>query len=196
MQTLMPLAVYAFVASITPGPNNLMLTSSGVRFGFARTIPHILGITVGFCTLLALCAAGIGSLVLAVPSLQVVLKTLGSIYLLHLAWQLRSMRFDTSLDAAGRPMSFVGAWLFQFVNPKCWVMAVTSVSAFLPPVQPVVLAIALFCLVFGVVNIGCVSVWAGTGAALRGYLREPRWQRAFCTVMTLMTVYAAVSIWR
>lgn len=108
MHTLMPLAVYAFVASITPGPNNLMLTSSGLRFGFTRTIPHILGITVGFCTL----------------------------------------------------------------------------------------AIALFCLVFGVVNIGCVSVWAGTGAALRDHLREPRWQKAFCTVMMGMTVYAAASIWR
>ena len=82
MESLLPLAVYAFVASITPGPNNLMLTSSGVRFGFVRTVPHILGITFGFCALLAICAAGLGGLLLAVPGLQVGLKLFGSAYLL------------------------------------------------------------------------------------------------------------------
>ncbi len=196
----LPLALFAFVASITPGPNNVMLTASGLRFGFARTIPHILGVTLGFLTLLALCAAGIGSLVLALPSLQLALKVVGSAYLLWLAAQLRTMRFDASSPAAdgkvAKPMSFGGAWLFQFVNPKCWVMAVTSVSAFLPPIQPVVLAITLFCLVFGVINICCVSVWAGTGAALREHLRKPAWQRAFATVMVLATVYSAAAIWR
>jgi len=195
METLLPLATFAFVSSITPGPNNIMLTSSGILFGFVRSIPHMLGITFGFGVMLVLCALGIGSLILAVPAMHVVLKTLGSAYLLYLAWQLRSMAFRQDEQSSARPMSFVGAAMFQFVNPKAWVMAVTGVSAFLPPVEPVWFAIGLFCLVFCAINLPCVGVWAGTGAVLRRYLAQPLWQRLFCAVMVLLTVYSAVSIW-
>ncbi|WP_192804951.1 LysE family translocator [Noviherbaspirillum aerium] len=195
MESLLPLALFAFVSSITPGPNNIMLTSSGILFGFLRSIPHMLGITFGFGAMLALCAAGIGSLVLAVPAIHILLKALGSAYLVYLAWQLRSMAFRRDEQSRGQPMSFVGAALFQFANPKAWVMAVTGASAFLPLVQPAWLAIALFCLVFCAVNLPCIGVWAGTGAMLRRYLSEPRWQRLFCIVMVLLTLYSAIAIW-
>lgn len=194
MEPLLPLALFAFVSSITPGPNNVMLTSSGLRFGFARSIPHMLGITVGFGVLLALCAAGIGNLIIAVPSITVVLKTAGSLYLLYLAWQLRDIAYRPQ-QAHAKPMSFLGAALFQFANPKAWVMAVTGASAFLPNVQPAAWAVALFCLVFCVVNLPCIALWAGAGAALRRYLDKPFWQRAFCITMVLLTVYSAVVIW-
>jgi threonine/homoserine/homoserine lactone efflux protein len=195
MESLLPLAMFAFVSSITPGPNNIMLTSSGILFGFVRSIPHMLGITFGFGVMLVLCAAGIGSLILAVPAIHVVLKVLGSGYLLYLAWQLRSMAFKQDERTSAKPMSFLGAALFQFANPKAWVMAVTGASAFLPLVQPVWFAIALFCLVFCAINLPCVGVWAGTGAALRRYLAQPVWQRLFCVVMVLLTVYSAIAIW-
>lgn len=195
METLLPLATFAFVSSITPGPNNIMLTSSGILFGFVRSIPHMLGITFGFGVLLVLCAAGIGSLILAVPEIHIVLKLLGSGYLLYLAWQLRSMAFRQDDRSSAKPMSFVGAALFQFANPKAWVMAVTGVSAFLPLVQPVWFAVALFCLVFCAINLPCVGVWAGTGAVLRRYLAQPVWQRLFSGTMMLLTVYSAVAIW-
>lgn len=195
MESLLPLALFAFVSSITPGPNNIMLTSSGIRFGFQRSIPHMLGITVGFGSMLALSAAGIGTLIVAVPAIHVVLKVLGSAYLLYLAWQLRSMAFSQNGSAAARPMSFLGAAAFQYVNPKAWVMAVTGASAFLPIVQPVWFAIALFCIVFCAVNLPCISLWAGTGAALRRYLTQPLWQKVFCAVMMALTVYSAVAIW-
>ncbi len=93
MEALLPLALFAFVSSITPGPNNIMLTSSGILFGFVCSIPHMLGINAGFGAMLALCAAGIGSLLLAMPFLQTGLKITGSAYLLTLAWQLRRMSF-------------------------------------------------------------------------------------------------------
>lgn len=195
MESLLPLALFAFVSSITPGPNNIMLTSSGILFGFQRSIPHMLGITFGFGVMLALCAAGVGSLVLAVPAIHIILKVLGSTYLVYLAWNLRSMAFRQDENQHARPMSFMGAALFQFANPKAWVMAVTGASAFLPLMQPVWFAIALFCLVFCTVNLPCISIWAGTGAALRRYLAEPRWQRLFCIVMVLLTLYSAVAIW-
>lgn len=195
MESLIPLALFAFVSSITPGPNNIMLTSSGILFGFVRSIPHMLGITAGFGVMLALCAAGIGSLILAVPAIHVVLKIAGSGYLLYLAWKLRKMAFSQDDDGSARPMSFTGAALFQFANPKAWVMAITGASAFLPLVQPVSFAIALFCLVFCAINLPCVSVWAGTGAVLRRYLAQPKWQQVFSATMIVLTVYSAAAIW-
>ena len=195
MDSLLPLALFAFVSSITPGPNNVMLTSSGLRFGFARSIPHMLGITLGFGVLLALCAAGIGSLVMAMPSITVALKTAGSLYLLYLAWQLRDIAYRPQQAHKARPMSFAGAALFQFANPKAWVMAVTGASAFLPAVQPAGWAIALFCLVFCAVNLPCIALWAGGGAALRRYLDNPLWQRVFCITMMVLTAYSAAAIW-
>ncbi len=195
MESLLPLALFAFVASITPGPNNLMLTSSGLVFGFMRSIPHMLGTTAGFGVLLALCAAGIGSLVMAVPTIHVTLKILGSGYLLYLAWQMRKMAFRQDEHASAKPMSFMEAAAFQFANPKAWVMAITGASAFLPLVQPVGFAIVLLCMVFCAINLPCVGLWTGTGAALRRYLEQPKWQRVFCVAMVSLTVYSAVAIW-
>ncbi len=196
MESILPLALFAFVSSITPGPNNIMLTSSGIRFGFMRSVPHMLGITVGFGSLLALCATGIGSLILAVPAIHLILKILGSGYLLYLAWQLRRMAFSEDDKGGAKPMSFFGAAAFQFANPKAWVMAITGASAFLPLIQPVWLAIMTFSLVFSAVNLPCIGVWAGTGAVLRRYLAQPRWQRVFSVVMVTLTVYSAMAIWR
>jgi threonine/homoserine/homoserine lactone efflux protein len=195
LPSLLPLALFAFVSSVTPGPNNIMLTSSGIRFGFARTMPHILGVTFGFAVLTAICATGIGTLIIAIPALHVVLKALGSGYLVYLAWQLRSMAFSHATGDAGQPMPFFGAALFQFANPKAWVMGITGASAFLPSGEPVWLAIVLFCLIFSLINLPCLSVWAGTGAVLRRYLTQRKWQLLFCGVMIVLTLYSALAIW-
>lgn len=195
MQTLLPLALFAFVSSITPGPNNIMLTSSGITFGFTRTVPHLLGISFGVCALLALCAAGIGELVLALPSAQMMLKIAGSGYLLYLAWKLRLMALDQKQNIRTKPMSFAEAALFQFANPKAWVMAVTGVSGFLPSTQPAAATIGLFCLVFCMVNLPCTSVWAGTGAILGRHLEQPLWRRIFTVVMVALTIYSAAAMW-
>jgi threonine/homoserine/homoserine lactone efflux protein len=198
MEILLPLAPlmsFAFVSSITPGPNNIMLTSSGIWFGFRRSIPHMLGITIGFGVLLAICAAGIGTLVMAVPAMQMVLKSAGSAYLLYLAWQMRAMRFDRDLTQTHQPLGFMGAAAFQFCNPKAWIMAITGGAAFLPPLAPAALAIAVYCLVFCAVNLPCISLWAGAGALLRRYLANPLWRKVFCGVMVLLTVYSALAVW-
>lgn len=194
MTTLWPLALFCFVCSITPGPNNLLLTTSGLRFGFARTVPHILGISVGFNTLLAICAVGVGELVAQSPGSLLALKLGGSAYLLYLAWQLRALAAGGEASV-GTPWSFATAWLFQFCNPKGWVMAVTSSAAFLPEGQPAALAVGTLCAVSGAIGLLCMSLWAGAGAALREHLREPRWRRLFAGSMVLGTVYAALAIW-
>ncbi|MFJ3045290.1 LysE family translocator [Herbaspirillum chlorophenolicum] len=197
MDMFLPLMSFAFVSSITPGPNNIMLTSSGIWFGFQRSVPHMLGITFGFGVLLALCAFGIGALVIAVPGLTFILKLLGSAYLLYLAWQLRDMHVAGGAGAAARPMSFWGAAAFQFANPKAWVMAITGASAFMPMLhnRPVWLAILLYCFIFCAINLPCVSVWAGAGAVLRRYLDQPLWRTVFAATMVLLTLYSALAIW-
>jgi threonine/homoserine/homoserine lactone efflux protein len=192
---LAPLMTFAFVSSITPGPNNIMLASSGIWFGFRRSIPHMLGITIGFGVLLAICAVGIGTLVMAVPAMQTMLRVAGSAYLLYLAWQMRAMSFDREAEQAHQPMRFMAAAIFQFANPKAWIMAITGGSAFLPQLAPVSLAIAVYCLVFCAVNLPCISVWAGAGALLRRFLSDPVWQKVFIATMILLTAYSALAIW-
>jgi threonine/homoserine/homoserine lactone efflux protein len=190
-----PLATFAFVTSITPGPNNIMLAASGVHFGFARTLPHLLGVSVGFGVLALLCALGVGALVVAAPVAYFILKMFGSAYLLVYAWRLRALSFDAQATGAGTPMSFGAAALFQFVNPKAWVMGVTSAAAFMPAMQPVAAAAVALAAVYVVVNLPCIAAWAALGASLRRSLREERWRRLFSGVLVALTVYSAASIW-
>src|SRR6186713_525501 len=125
------LLVYAFVTSVTPGPNNLMLLASGVNFGFVPTIPHMLGISGGFLALLLAVGFGLGAVLTAFPSLHLVLKIAGGLYLLYLAWRIamsRSLAKDG--ETKGRPMTFLEAAAFQWVNPKAWVMAVSGMAIY------------------------------------------------------------------
>lgn len=167
------LLAYAFVTSITPGPNNLMLLTSGVNFGFTRTIPHMLGVGIGFVVMLLAVGLGIGALLTAFPALHTGLKVAGAIYLLYLSWKIAMTRsFKGSAESKSRPMTFLEAAAFQWVNPKAWVMAVTAMAVYSDPATPL-LSVVLIGLVFGLVNLPSVSTWAGFGMALRGFLADP-----------------------
>ena len=167
------LLVYAFVTSVTPGPNNFMLLASGVNFGFVRTIPHMLGISAGFLSLLLGVGFGLGAVLTAFPSLHLVLKFAGGAYLLYLAWRIAMTRtLGKGGDATARPMTFLEAAAFQWVNPKAWVMAVTAMAVYTNP-QAAFLSVILIGAVFTLVNLPSVSVWAGFGMALRGFLADP-----------------------
>ncbi|TKT80101.1 LysE family translocator [Aquamicrobium sp. LC103] len=167
------LVVFAFVTSITPGPNNFMLMASGVNFGFWRTVPHMLGIGVGFFSLLLGVGFGLGAALTAYPALHVALKVAGGAYLLYLAWRIAMSRsIGDGKDADARPMSFLEAAAFQWVNPKAWVMAVTAMSIYTNPSAPFV-SVSLVAIAFALVNVPSVSTWAGFGVALRGFLADP-----------------------
>ncbi len=173
LDVFLALMGYAFVTSITPGPNNLMLLASGVNFGFSRSIPHMLGIGIGFVVLLLAVGFGLGAILTAFPALHTALKVAGGAYLLYLARRIAATRsIATKSGESSRPLSFLDAAAFQWVNPKAWVMAVTAMAVYADTQQPFlsVLAIAI---VFGVVNLPCVSLWAGFGTALRGFLSNP-----------------------
>lgn len=190
--TLAALLVYAFVTSITPGPNNLMLLSSGVNFGFARSVPHMLGIGIGFVVLLLAVGFGLGAILTAFPALHTALKVAGAAYLLYLAWKIAMARSVSSGgEQNARPLTFLDAAAFQWVNPKAWVMAITAMAVYTVPESPF-LSVLLIALAFGVVNLPSVSVWAGFGTALRGFLSDPARLKWFNIAMGLLL---AATLW-
>jgi threonine/homoserine/homoserine lactone efflux protein len=192
---LAAIVLFAFATSITPGPNNIMLAASGVNFGFARTLPHLLGVSAGFALLTVLCASGLGAFILAVPAAHLTLKVLGSAYLVYYAWQLRAISFDGRDAANAAPMSFAAAVLFQFANPKAWVMAVTGAAAFMPSASPVAPAALMLSAVLAAVNLPCIAAWAMLGALLRSLLTDPVRLRLFSGLLVALTIYSAVAIW-
>lgn len=184
---LLALILYAFVASITPGPNNLMLLASGVNFGFRRTIPHMLGIGGGFTVMVAVVGFGLAGLFLAYPPARMVLTVVSVIYLLWLAWKIaNSGPPKQDAPCAGKPFGFLQAAGFQWVNPKAWSMALTANTLYAPNADwPSVMTVAL---VFGAVNLPSVSCWAAMGTLMRGFLRDPKRLRLFNWAMAALLV--------
>lgn len=188
---LVALIGFSFVSSITPGPNNIMLLASGVNFGFRRTIPHMFGIAFGFGLLLLGVGLGLKEFFEQVPSAQIVIKVLGAAYMVYLAWQIANSGPVESGEAGGKPMTFTAAALFQWVNPKAWVMAIYAMTAFTG--QPDFLTSVLIVTAsFVVVNFPSVSVWCGFGVALREFLSDPKKLRIFNIVMALLLI---ASLW-
>lgn len=191
-ELLAALVVYAFVTSITPGPNNFMLLASGVNFGFVRTIPHMLGIGAGFFSLLLGVGLGLGAVLTAVPALHVVLKVAGGAYLLYLAWRIAMSRsIGKEGTNSSRPMTFLEAAAFQWINPKAWVMAITAMAVYTNPERPF-LSVMLIALAFAAVNVPSVSTWAGFGTALRGFLADPVRLKWFNVAMGVLL---AATLW-
>lgn len=183
-----PLAVFGLSMSITPGPNNLMLTASGANFGFRRSIPHLLGIWFGVFLLLVLMAFGLGSVFTRFPILQSVLKVMGSLYLLWLAYKIATaMPPTTGETEIPRPMGFVNAALFQFANPKAWLMAISGMASFTLAGEHFVESAVLACLVITAVNLPSISLWAGFGVAIGKVLKTAHHWRLFNIFMGLLT---------
>lgn len=191
LDTLLALFLFAFTTSITPGPNNMMLFASGVNFGFARTIPHMLGIGVGFFVLLLAVGLGLGALLHSVPLIYTALKFAGGAYLVWIAWKIGSSRSLGEGKASARPMTFLQAAAFQWVNPKAWVMAVSAMATYTSS-DSYLLSVLFVGLVFALVNVPSVSTWAGFGSALRQWLSEPSRLKWFNITMAVLLV---VSLW-
>ncbi|EXL08083.1 lysine transporter LysE [Brucella anthropi] len=193
VEIFLALLVFAFVSSVTPGPNNLMLLASGVNFGFRRTIPHMLGIGVGFFVLLLAIGFGLGALIETVPSFYAALKFAGGAYMLYLAWKIamsRSIGEAKHRDKA-EPMTFLQAAAFQWVNPKAWVMAITGIATYANHDNYYV-SVLLVSSAFAIVNLPSVSVWAGFGTLLRNWLSDPVRLKWFNLIMALLLV---LSLW-
>lgn len=183
---LVALALFAAASSLTPGPNNLMLLASGANFGFRRSLPHMLGIGIGFCLMVALVGLGLAQIFERHPSSQIVLKLLSTIYLLWLAYKIATTTSTGRAQATSRPMTFFEAAAFQWVNPKAWAMALSATATYAPDQE--FRTIMITALVFAAVNLPSVSTWTLLGQQISPWLSNPIRLRAFNRTMAALIV--------
>jgi threonine/homoserine/homoserine lactone efflux protein len=180
------LILFAFVSSITPGPNNLMLLASGINFGWQRSLAHMFGIGLGFTLMVMLVGLGIGQVFIAWPWLYGLLQLLGSGYLLWLAWGLLGTKTLGPALIRSRPMRFLEAAAFQWVNPKAWTMCIYAIATYSQDGQHFVSNALWIALAFGAVGLPCISLWAVFGSSLSRWLQVPTRLRRVNVVMALL----------
>jgi threonine/homoserine/homoserine lactone efflux protein len=194
LDMLAALCVFALVTSITPGPNNLMLMASGVNFGFRRSIPHMLGVGCGFVFMIVAVGLGISQVFAAVPQLYTVLKVVSVVYMLWLAWHIANAGpVEGNGEAGAKPMTFLAAAAFQWVNPKAWAMALTGVAAYTLPANYMV-SLLIMALVFGLINIPSIACWTGFGVGMRQMLQDPAKVRIFNVGMAVLLVASLIPV--
>jgi len=177
---------FAFVTTVTPGPNNLMLMASGANFGFRRTMPHMLGIVGGVSVMTLIVGAGLMTLFDAVPVLHTVLRVLSVGYLLWLAFRIATAAPVGDQAPEGRPMSFLQAAAFQWINPKAWAMGLSAITLYAPDRS--LLSVAIVAAAFAVVCFPAISVWAWLGTVVRQWLSNATRLRAFNMLMAALLV--------
>jgi threonine/homoserine/homoserine lactone efflux protein len=191
---LLPLMSYCFVMSSTPGPNNVMLASSGAQFGFRSALPQLFGQGTGVAVQTYVTCPGLGSLFVAYPVLHQILRVAGALYLVVLAWKLSGSALGQA--RASKPLSFAQAALFQAVNPKSWVKSITVATVFMPVGLSVPMGALLVTVIGLLIGFPSSSMWALFGVAIRRLLNDPRKQRIFNLSMSAVLLVLAVSFLR
>lgn len=184
------LATFALVSSITPGPNNLMLLASGANFGFRRTLPHMLGIAIGFTLMIVLVGIGLIEIFDRYPLSHTILKIASVCYLVYLAWRIATASAPESREATGKPFSFWQAAAFQWVNPKAWAMGLTAITVYTATRE--LPDIVLVALVFGAINLPSVGCWAWLGQSMQRVLTNAtrlRWFNVSMAALLLASLY-------
>ncbi|MBG76939.1 MAG: Cysteine/O-acetylserine efflux protein [Alphaproteobacteria bacterium MarineAlpha5_Bin12] len=193
VELFVALVGYYIVMYITPGPNNTMLTVSGIKFGFIRTIPHLFGIPTGHAIQLTLVCLGLGTIFETYPEVQEILKWIGSGYLLYLAWRMLGSLKVGNQDTSS-PLKFYEAIIFQFVNPKAWVICITAVSLFFPSQENFIISIFFLVLISSFTNFPCISCWAIFGTGIKRFLKNQRIKLAVEWLMAILLLLTAISI--
>ena len=181
------LATFYFTMFVTPGPNNSMLTFSGLKFGFVRTLPHAIGIPLGHIFQIGLTCFGLGKIFLIYPQIQFYMKILCFLYLLYLAWKMIGS-FDMVKKEIGRPLRFYEASLFQFINPKAWSIAITVASGFFPTEENIFIGILFVTITAAVICFPSICVWALFGSSLKKYISNYRVKKYTEYSLALMVV--------
>ncbi|HEY4923842.1 MAG TPA: LysE family translocator [Roseiarcus sp.] len=190
---LYALIVFCFVSAITPGPNNLMLLTSGVNFGFRRTIPHMLGVGLGFALMVGLVGIGLDAIFTRFPALLPIMRYAGVAYMLWLAAKLALAGPVGEKEYSGNPLGFFGAAAFQWINPKAWFIAVGALTAYAVS-EDYTRSVIVVALVFGIVTLPCVAAWVLFGTAMRRVLSNPRFVRPFNIAMALLLVASIIPV--
>ncbi len=190
--TLLPLIAYAFATSATPGPNNMMLLASGANFGLRRSLPHMLGISVGHAFMVLVMGMGLAAMLHAVPQVMIGLKVAAIAYVLWLAWKIAHSAAPSEGKVGAKPLTFFQAAAFQWVNPKAIAMAVTAATVY--GGNGNLSSILTVALVFASVNLPSVMLWCGAGEALRSLLQNPARLRVFNWTMAALLVASMVPV--
>ena len=188
------ISVYYFVMYATPGPNNSILTASGIKFGFIRSVPNIIGISSGHGIQLALVCFGLGSLFLQFPILLEILKYIGACYLLYLAWKMFGSLNISITDEKSSPLKYYEAILFQFVNPKAWVICITAVSLFYPEKENLIIGTLFLVIMSTIINLPSISMWAFGGSIIRHYLSNEKLKKIIEWLLAILLFGTAISI--
>jgi len=189
---------FLWVAAITPGPNNMLLTASGANFGFLRSLWLLIGIMLGMQIMLLLVAFGIGGLILLYPSLHLFLKIAGSLYLLWLAWKIATAKYEKleTGEAPAAPMPFWQGGLLQLINPKAWLMALGAVASFSLAGEAYRGSVIAISFALALVNLASGLIWLGFGSLIGRILRSRRAWTLFNVSMGLLTAACVLLIWR
>ncbi len=187
-EILIALIGFAFASSITPGPNNLMLMASGANYGLRRTVPHMLGISMGHAFMVVMVGVVLLKVFDAYPVLNIVLKILSAVYMTWLAWKIANAVPPEAQQVEGKPFTFLQAAAFQWVNPKAWFMAITAISAYAPQDKGVLFGSLLVAVIFSATNLPSVTVWAWMGVQVRRWLGTARRLRVFNVTMAVLLV--------
>ncbi|MHA1567117.1 MAG: LysE family translocator [Alphaproteobacteria bacterium] len=194
MDLLLPLTIFAFTMGITPGPNNVMLTASGANFGFRRTMPHIAGIVLGFPLMVLAVGLGLGGLFVAYPQIHQVLRVVGIGYLLWLSWKIATAGREAYVGAKARPLNFLQAAGFQWVNPKAWILAVGAIATYSHVQGDVVQEVALITAVMFVVAFPCAATWTAFGTGIGRLLKSNRARTLFNWSMAALLVASVLPL--
>lgn len=195
LEAVIPIASFIFVSTITPGPNNIMLATSGMRFGMRATLPHIVGIHLGLYTLVIFAALGINQLLLNIPEVLLSLRLFGSLYLLYLAWKILGFTLQASENTDHKPLSVFQALGFQFSNPKAWVMSTSAMALAIPLTGSTTSAAIALCLTWATVGFVCNCCWVLTGANFRQHLENPTTRRWISGILAALTVATIAMFW-
>ena len=188
------ISIYYFVMYATPGPNNSILTASGIKFGFIRSVPNIIGISSGHGLQLALVCFGLGSLFSQFPILLEVLKYIGACYLLYLAWKMFGSLNISRTEEKSSPLKYYEAILFQFVNPKAWVICITAVSLFYPENVNLIIGTLFLVIMSTIINLPSISIWAFGGSVIRHYLSNEKLKKIVEWLLAILLIGTAISI--
>ena len=189
-----PMLTFVFVAAMTPGPNNIMLTASGANFGFLRTMPHMAGVVTGFFVLMLLVGLGLGQLFEAMPMLRQMFRIAALGFILYLAWRIASSEASGHAQKEPRPIRFWEATLFQLINPKGVVMAITVNATFISPEADFWIQFIALVLSFTLVTLISVVTWASFGLVIGRIISTPRRQRIFNVIMALLLIVSILPV--
>ena len=189
-----PLILFAFIGAFTPGPNNIMVTASGAAFGFARSLPHIAGVTIGFAFMVLAFGLGLGSVFRAYPALHQWVRIAGALYLLYLAWRIAQAGDPAATDAVRRPLGFFEAALFQWLNVKAWTLALGVIAAFTTVGGSLLAELAAITAIFTVATIASLVAWCLFGMAIRRLLASPRARRITNLALAALLALSVVTL--